>query len=82
MSAVLIAAWAKNDREEIRVHLDRFKDRDIIDVRTWWRDRDDELKPGRSGITLATRHLPSLSNALAKALQEAERRGLLKQEAT
>jgi hypothetical protein len=76
MSATLIAAWPKNSREEIRVNLDRFKERDTIDIRVWWFDGD-ERKPGRSGITLAVRHLASLAEALAKALVEAERRGLL-----
>jgi hypothetical protein len=80
MSAVLIAAWAKNDREEIRVHLDRYKDTDTVDLRTWWRDGNDELRPGRSGLTLAVRHVPKLAEALTKALEEAEHRGLLSEE--
>jgi hypothetical protein len=81
MTAQLIAAWPKNSREEVRVCLDPYKDTDTVDLRTWWRDGNNELRPGRSGLTLALRHLPRIAEALTKALYEAERRGLLSEEA-
>lgn len=75
--AVTIAEWPRNSRETLRVRLDQFNGRDIIDVRSWYEAKDCELKPGRAGICLAVSHLPRLVAALTEALEEAERRGLI-----
>jgi hypothetical protein len=45
-------------------------------VRTWYRDGD-TLKPSKSGITLAVKHLPALADALARSLDAARELGLL-----
>lgn len=47
-----------------------------INVRVWYRD-DDEVKPSKSGITLAVKHLPALADAVAKALDRARELGLV-----
>ena len=56
--------WPRNNREDVRVRLDLFKGRVIVDCRTWWRDEAGELRPGRGGLTLSVRHLPALAEAL------------------
>ena len=56
--------WPRNNREDVRVRLDLFKDKVIVDCRTWWRDEAGELRPGRGGLTLSVRHLPALAEAL------------------
>ena len=74
---VVIAEWDRNAREIVRVALDHYQGRHTIDVRTWFRDGDDQVKPSRSGITLAVKHLPALADALGKALIAARELGLL-----
>ena len=76
-SPVIVAEWPKNSRETVRVSLDQYRDRDTIDIRSWWTDAAGKLRPGKSGITLAVRHLPDLAEAIDKALAEAKGRGLL-----
>ncbi|MGA8157124.1 MAG: PC4/YdbC family ssDNA-binding protein [Rhodoplanes sp.] len=71
------AAWARNGRETIQVALDQYQSRDIIDVRTWYSDGVGTLRPTRSGVSLAVRHLPALADALTAALLVARERGLL-----
>ena len=73
----LICEWPKNARETVRVSLDQYHGRDTIDLRVWWIDDADQLRPGKSGITLAVRHLPDLASAISQALDEAKARGLL-----
>ena len=68
---IIIAEWMKNEREVVRVRLDVFKDRPIVDCREWYRASDGTFKPGRAGLTVSIRHLPSLANALAKAMETA-----------
>jgi hypothetical protein len=71
--------WPRNSREDVRVRLDLFKDKVIVDCRTWWRDQAGELRPGRGGLTLAVRHLPALAEALQAALAHAVASGVLQE---
>src|SRR5262245_43416188 len=73
----IIAEWPRNRHETIRVALDSFNNRATLDIRTWWSDSVGGLKPGRSGITLAVKHLKQLAPAIADAFEEAKRLGLL-----
>lgn len=73
---IFVAEWDRNSREVVRVALDHYNGRHTINARVWYRDGDD-VKPSKSGITLAVKHLPALAGALHKALDEAVRLGLL-----
>ena len=72
-----LAEWPRNARETVRVRLDRYNGHVVVDCRCWWSDATGELKPGRSGLTLAVRHLPALADALAATLKRAQDTGLL-----
>ena len=73
---IVIAEWDRNKREIVRVALDRYNGRHTINARVWYRDGD-ELKPSKTGITLASKHLPALAEALAAAAQRARELGLI-----
>ncbi len=78
MSAeIIIAEWPKNGRETLRVRIDSFKSQAVICCRAWYPASDGTLKPGRGGLTISIRHLPALTNALAKALETANAAGLI-----
>jgi hypothetical protein len=74
---VTVAEWQKNKRERLRVSLEEFNGRPVVDIRTYYLDEDDQPKPGRAGLTIAVKHLQQLAPALQAALDEAQRRGLL-----
>lgn len=73
---IIVAEWDRNAREVVRVSLDFYSGRNTIDVRTWYRDGD-QLKPSKSGITLALHHLPNLAQGLTDALGQARLFALL-----
>jgi hypothetical protein len=74
----VIADWRRNDRERIRVALDRYNGIDTIDVRSWVVDANGEIRPTRTGITLSVvKDLLQLVKALNEALAPARERGLL-----
>jgi hypothetical protein len=73
---VMVAEWDRNVREVVRVALDQYNGRYTINTRVWYRDSD-ELKPGKSGITLAVNHLQALAEAMSKTLEAARDLGLL-----
>jgi Transcriptional Coactivator p15 (PC4) len=74
---IVVAEWDRNSREVIRLSLDRYNGRDTIDLRSWWRDSDGTLKPGRGGLTLAVHHLPALADGTVDALRRARALGLV-----
>jgi len=75
----VIAEWPLNRRERVRVSIDKYKGVDLISLRKWYLDdEDDTLRPGKGGIALNVRHLPSLADAIATALADATARGLVR----
>jgi hypothetical protein len=62
---IVVAEWPRNGSELIRIALDRYKNREIIDIRSWWQDTEQNWCPGRRGITLAIQHLERLAEGLA-----------------
>ena len=73
---IVIAQWDRNAREVVRVALDRYSERNTIDLRIWYRDGD-QLRPARAGVTLSLKHLPALAQAIAEALRQAKALRLL-----
>jgi hypothetical protein len=80
---ITVAEWWKNRRgESIRVTLSTWKDRNLIDVRTWGPDpAEGRLKPTTKGFAAGLRHLPKLVSALTKAESRARELGLIENDA-
>jgi hypothetical protein len=74
---ITLAEWPRNSRETVRVRLDRYSGQVVVDCRSWWRDANGELRPGKSGLTLSVRHLPALAAAMSSALDHARSAGHL-----
>ena len=73
---ITIAEWWKNRRgESIRLALNQFQGRSIVDLRTWY-TQDGKLKPGK-GFAAEVHHLPRLAAAFAKAEAKAQELGLI-----
>lgn len=77
MDPVIIDEWRRNGRETLRVSLAEFKGAPMVDLRVWYDDGAGRMQPGRQGVTLSAKQLPRLAEAMARALAEAEARGLL-----
>jgi hypothetical protein len=77
----LICEWRRNSCERIRISLTQYNGCDVVDVRTWVIDAKGELRPTKSGITLASqKHLPALAQGLANALKRARELGIVSPE--
>jgi Transcriptional Coactivator p15 (PC4) len=76
---ITIAEFWKNRRgESVRISLSTYKERNLIDVRTWATDpTEGKLKPTTKGIATEVRYLPKLVSALAKAESKARELGLI-----
>ena len=74
-----IATIEKNTREDVRVGLDVWRGKNLVDVRTFSDrsgDRVGDRYATKKGVTLRIEKLPSLIAALQQARDEAIRQGL------
>jgi hypothetical protein len=46
------ATVRKNAREELRVSLNAFRGRMLLDLRVWFADGDGEMRPGKRGVAI------------------------------
>lgn len=63
----LVTEFARNDREMVRVTIDEYRGHDVVSIRNFYKAADGEWKPGRGGMAMAVRHLPTLIKALIQA---------------
>jgi hypothetical protein len=47
-----VASFERARGEECKAEFSEFKDRAMFSIRCWYRDDQDNLKPGRNGINL------------------------------
>ena len=59
----------KSGNELVRITVDEYRGRQVVDVRIWLLDAESgEVHPTRKGVTLAAARLPELVEALKQAL--------------
>ncbi|MTH57884.1 transcriptional coactivator p15/PC4 family protein [Paracoccus litorisediminis] len=59
----------KNSREEIRITAEIFKGHAIINIRVWYSDDSDEMRPGKQGLAFRLELLPAVLETLSKAVK-------------
>lgn len=68
MSKIEVAAIRKADGAEVRVTVQGYKGRRVVDVRVWYQPAaSGDYVPTRKGVTVDADKLPSLALALAEA---------------
>ncbi len=74
---IVVGSFPKNNREEVRVTLSKFKGYDLVGVRQWFRNDDDDPRPSKSGVTIRVDLLPDLLDLIQKARDIAVEKGIL-----
>jgi hypothetical protein len=72
-----VAQFEKNSKEEVRVSIDEFHGRKIINFRVYYRANDTEWRPGKQGLALSVDRYRDLVDAMLKLGEELQSRGLL-----
>ncbi len=68
MKRIEVGAFRKADGAEVRVSVQEYKGRRVVDVRVWYRPRQGiEYVPTRKGITIDADKLPELMAAMTEA---------------
>jgi hypothetical protein len=78
--AIKISEWRRSQKEQIRITLRRFKGRDVVELRAWWKNEKGKQCPGKDGITLDVKHTRELAKGFQRARRVAEKHGLLDRE--
>jgi hypothetical protein len=63
--------------EAVVIRLGDYQGRALVDLRTWFTDRDGVHKPATKGLALGVKQLPQLFKAVGEALTQARVRGLI-----
>ncbi len=71
---MLIGKVQKNAQEEIRVYLQEYKGVDLIDLRVFWQNAEDEMVRAKKGISIPLYCVEDVLKILQKALKELKQR--------
>lgn len=64
-------SFPKNETEEVRFSIRRYKDRAYLDLRVWFQPSEGgEYRPTKKGLTLGVEFLPELRRALESVPEE------------
>ncbi len=74
---IIASKFPKNAREEVRTVLSDYHGKTIINVRVWFQGDDGEMRPSKSGLAMAIKHLPALAKSLNDAVDRAREAGLI-----
>lgn len=73
----LVAQFEKNSKEEVRVSIDDFHGRKLINLRVYYRSDAGDWRPGRQGLALGVDRYRELADALVKLGEQLKLKGLI-----
>jgi Transcriptional Coactivator p15 (PC4) len=73
----LVAQFEKNSKEEVRLSVDDFHGRKIINMRVFYKAEGNEWRPGKQGLALSVDRYRELADAIVKLGEDLQSRGLL-----
>lgn len=73
----VVATFEKNSREEVRVSVDEFRGRKIINVRVYYRGDAGQWLPGKQGFAIGVDRYRDLAEAVLKLGEKLRGDGLL-----
>ncbi len=76
-SSQLVAQFEKNSKEEVRVSIDDFRGRKIINIRVYYRSDRGEWLPGKQGLALAVDRYRDLADAILRLGEALQAQSLL-----
>jgi len=62
----IVAEFAKNDRETVKLRLSVFRGKEYVDLRLYIKGADGEEIPTKKGVNLPIEKIPELKKAIAK----------------
>jgi hypothetical protein len=73
----VVATFEKNSREEVRMSVDVFRGRKIINIRVYYRSESGGWLPGKQGVAISADRYRDLAEAILKLGEKLRADGLL-----
>jgi hypothetical protein len=73
----VIAKFDKNSREEVRVMVGPYMGRNLINIRVFCKDKDDQWKPSNKGLAIGVEQYRHLAGAIVRLGEHLQQQGLL-----
>ena len=73
----VVAQFEKNKKEEVRVSVETFHGRKLINIRVFYKDDDGTMKPGKQGLALAVDRYKDFAGAVLELGQHLKSNGLI-----
>jgi hypothetical protein len=73
-----VAQFEKNSKEEVRISIDEYHGRKLINLRVFYKSQDGKWLPGKQGLALSVDRYRDLADALIRVGEELQSKGLLK----
>ena len=67
----------KNKKEEVRLSVETFHGRKLINLRVFYKDDDGTMKPGKQGMALGVDRYKDLAGAILQVGEHLKANGLL-----
>ena len=77
MSDEIVAKFEKNSKEEVRLTVDEYKGRKILNIRVYYRSQAGEWLPGKQGLALSVDRYRDLAEAILKLGEKLAADGIL-----
>jgi hypothetical protein len=74
---VVIAQFEKNKREEVRLSVETFRGRKIINIRVFYKDDMGAWKPGKQGLAVSIERYKELAGAILELGQHLKATGAM-----
>ena len=75
--SVFIAQFEKNKKEEVRLSVETFHGRKIINIRVFYKDDDGTWKPGKQGLAISVDRYKDLAASILELGQHLKSNGLI-----
>lgn len=73
----LVAQFEKNSKEEVRVSIDDFRGRKLINIRVYYRNDAGQWLPGKQGLALGIDRYRDLADAVLRLGEQLQAQALL-----
>jgi Transcriptional Coactivator p15 (PC4) len=76
-AGIIVAQFEKNKKEEVRLSVETFHGRKLINIRVFYKDNDGSWKPGKQGLAISVDRYKDLAASILEVGQHLKSNGLI-----
>jgi transcriptional coactivator p15 (PC4) len=76
-NGIVVAQFEKNKKQEVRLSVENFHGKKLINIRVFYKDDDGAWKPGKQGLALSVDRYKDLAASILEVGQHLKTEGLI-----